>query len=73
MPALPLYLFQVEELQISIEDEQRSIADELRAATEEPKVSIEESSGGASDAMAVDWLIGDPSTSESHTLHAQTF
>ena len=56
MPALPLYLFQVEELQISIEDEQKSIADELRAATEEPKVSIEEGSGGASDAMAVDWL-----------------
>ena len=54
MPALPSYLFQVEELQISIEDEQRSIADELRAATEEPKVSIEEGSGGASDAMAVD-------------------
>ncbi len=50
-----LYLWQVEELQISIDDEQRSIADELRAATEEQKMSIEEVSGGASDAMAVDW------------------
>ena len=52
---MPAYLLQVEELQISIEDEQRSIADELRAATEETKLALEEGSGGASDAMAVDW------------------